>query len=60
MAFYCFSVSNHAETFSAVCVAVHHNTTVCLEMNKCKKQRNTENMLNKNTNKGEERAACER
>lgn len=37
MAFYC--LSNHAETFTAMCVAVHHNTTVCLEMNKCKKKR---------------------
>lgn len=62
MAFYCFSMSNHAEAFPAVCVAVHHNTTVCLEMNKCKKkpQRNIENMLNKNKNKGEERATCKR
>lgn len=42
MAFYCFSMSNHAETFPAVRVAVHHNTTVCLEMNKCKKNKETQ------------------
>lgn len=56
-------MSNHAETFPAVRVAVHHNTPVCLEMNKCKKkkeERNTENRLNKNMHKGEERAAYER